>query len=86
MGNACTACLNEHADPCLNARGDCSDPYVTLQDCYAAEVPGWTTEDCPVDQVPSIRGCTPEACFDEADALDACIRSCAVALFSCGVS
>jgi hypothetical protein len=85
MGTKCSACLSEHSDPCLNARGDCSDQYLALQNCYVTELPGWMIGDCPIDAVPTIRGCTPEACFDQANALDSCVRSCAVALFACGV-
>jgi hypothetical protein len=79
----CVACFNEQADVCLGDGDECEGAHGALEACYATEIPGWMSGDCPTGLVPSLRGCTPEACFDEADAFDACLLGCDAALALC---
>jgi hypothetical protein len=74
-GGPCAACINQSANLCLYD-GVCDGARATLDACYAGEIPGWTSSDCPTGVFPAIRGCTPEACFDEAEAFDACMLAC----------
>ena len=82
-GKPCIACINEHADACLGDGDECEGAHAALDACYATEIPGWTSGDCPTGLVPSLLGCTPEACFDEADAFDACLLGCDAANALC---
>ncbi|HVR20582.1 MAG TPA: hypothetical protein VMS65_12820 [Polyangiaceae bacterium] len=84
-GPACLACVNESAGLCLADGGECSPVLTTFHACYAAEIPGWMIHDCPTGVVPSIRGCTPQACFDEAEAMDACLLGCDAVQMVCGL-
>ena len=81
---SCLACVNENARECLGDGDECTGVLATLKACYAAEVPGWTEGDCPTGIVPSLRGCTPQACSDEADAMDACLLRCSIVTERCG--
>jgi hypothetical protein len=81
--SACWACLNENAALCTADGGACETALATLRACYVSEDPSWLPGDCPTGIVPSQRGCTPEACFDEADAFDACLFACEDATDRC---
>ena len=78
-GNACIACINANAGACLAESGECEGAHAELDACYAMEM----TVGCQTGTVPSRRSCTPETCFDEADAFDACLLGCNVALALC---
>jgi hypothetical protein len=75
-GKPCAACINENAEACLVDGGACEGAHASLDACYADALPGWAPDDCPTGVIPAIRGCTPEACFDEAEAFDACMLAC----------
>jgi hypothetical protein len=79
-GKPCVACINENAGPCLEDGGECEGAHAELDLCYAMELDG---ESCPSGTVPAIRGCTPEACFDEAEAFEACLLGCEAANAIC---
>jgi hypothetical protein len=83
MGNACVACVNENATGCFGSAGECTSELSTLRACHVSEVPGWTPADCSTGIVPSVRGCTPPACVDEAEAVEACILGCNAATGMC---
>lgn len=82
--SACTACVNENSAVCLEDGGACEGAHAELDACHATEVPGFSSGDCPTGVVPAIRGCTPEACFDEAEALEACLYACDAVTAACG--
>jgi hypothetical protein len=84
-GTSCLECINGSSAPCLDDGGECRAVLATLRACYVAEIPGWTINDCPTGIVPSIRGCTPEACFDEAAAMEACLLGCDTVTTACGL-
>ncbi|HEX6273591.1 MAG TPA: hypothetical protein VFZ53_11130 [Polyangiaceae bacterium] len=79
-GTACIACINENAAACLEDGGECEGAHAELDLCYAMEM----SLDCPSGVIPAIRGCTPEACFDEAEAFEACLLGCTSAATICG--
>jgi len=81
-GNPCLACINENAAACLDEGGDCEGTHAELDLCYSMELAGSGT--CPSGIVPAIRGCTPEACFDEAEAFEACLIACDAVTAICG--
>ena len=84
-GTLCLACINGSVGPCLDDGGECSAVLTTLRACYVAEIPGWMISDCSTGVVPSLRDCTPEACFDEAEAMDACLLGCDAVNTVCGL-
>jgi hypothetical protein len=82
-GSACLACVNETAPDCTGTGDECADVLATLEACCVAEDPTWTNDYCPTGVVPSIRGCIPETCFDEAERVDACLLGCPTVTTRC---
>lgn len=80
----CLACANANSALCVTGDGPCVVAKDNLETCYETQIPGWTEGDCPLD-LPSFRGCTPQACQDEATAYDACIVECSSVVQHCSM-
>lgn len=81
MGTGCTACINEHSSLCYGADGACQATLATLRACINDH--GENADQCPITQVPSLRGCVPEACNELTKSLDSCLYACEPALSAC---
>ena len=82
-GPACVACRRENYAGCDGDGGECADVLASLRSCYHAADPSWDERACPVLNVPSSYGCTPHACMDESDAVDACLSGCSIVSSRC---
>lgn len=82
-GEGCTACINEHVQLCYGAAGACSTLLSELRACMGADAGDSGDLACPVDRIPTVRGCLPGQCQDRALAVEACLYECQAALAAC---